>query len=93
MVVTASLSESGDHDWFVEALADLHGMGWGELDVLDSMASRGTCWRDVWAGPTSGGSPATTSSISLRASPAPACLRRSRGCCARRYTSAPAPAR
>ncbi|WP_267909712.1 Type 1 glutamine amidotransferase-like domain-containing protein [Micromonospora coerulea] len=34
-IVTASLGEPGDHGWFVEALADLHGMGWGELDVLD----------------------------------------------------------
>ena len=30
-----SLGEPGDHGWFVEALADLHGMAWGELDVLD----------------------------------------------------------
>ncbi|MBF9127989.1 Type 1 glutamine amidotransferase-like domain-containing protein [Plantactinospora sp. S1510] len=34
-IVTASLGQPGDHGWFVEALADLHGMGWGELDVLD----------------------------------------------------------
>jgi len=35
VIATASLGQSGDHGWFVEALADLHGMGWGELDVLD----------------------------------------------------------
>lgn len=34
-IVTASLGQPGDHGWFVDALADLHGMGWGELDVLD----------------------------------------------------------
>jgi dipeptidase E len=34
-IVTASLGQPGDHGWFVDALADLRGMGWAELDVLD----------------------------------------------------------
>jgi dipeptidase E len=53
-IVTASLGQPGDHGWFVDALADLDAMGWGELDVLDlngltDQALRARLGRaDVW---------------------------------------------
>ena len=37
-IVTASLGEPGDHGWFVEALADLQGMGWASSTCSTSTA-------------------------------------------------------
>lgn len=34
-IVTASLAESGDHGWLVDALDELRGLGWRQLDILD----------------------------------------------------------
>ena len=34
-VPTASVAEPGDHGWFVEDMARVHGLGWREFDVLE----------------------------------------------------------
>ena len=34
-IPTAATADSGDHAWLVSAMAQVHGLGWREFDVLE----------------------------------------------------------